>query len=104
MSSGLIPAVAVPASNYTTLYTVPANTLANVSVSLCNVSTGDVDIRVAIGTSGSPTTGFIEYNRPLPPGGVFRETGITMAAGEKVVVWASSTGIDATGWKFEEAA
>lgn len=105
MSSGLFTGVALSASTNTTLYTVPANTSALATVRLCNRSTAAVTVRIALSPSDTPSDGqYIVDELLAPNGGVLTESAIVMDAGKKIVVWASATGINANGWKVEEAA
>jgi len=105
MASGLIAGVALAASTNTTLYTVPASTLSLVTVRLCNRSTSAVTVRIALSSSDTPSDGqYIVDELLAPNGGIVHESAITLDAGKKVVVWASATGVNANGWKIEEAA
>lgn len=105
MASGRLAAAALAATTNTSLYTVPSSTVVTVTVSLCNISSGDLTVRLALAASGTPADGeYIEYGATIPPGGVLERSGLVLDATKRVVAYASATGINAVVWGVEEAA
>lgn len=92
----------VSATTDTTIYTVPSNTFAVASVSLCNRSAGTLTCRVALASSDTPTNAeYIEYDVQILAKGVLERTGLVLAAGQKIVVYASGAGISAVCYGIE---
>lgn len=90
------------ATTNTTLYTVPADTQAVASVSLCNRSATPQTVRLALSASDTPTAAeWLEYDTPVPAGGVLERTGIAMDDGKKIVVYAGGTGVSAVAYGME---
>jgi len=92
-TSGRLGAVAPSATTNTPLYTVGLDTFSVVTVSICNRSSADVTIRLAL-TAGSdtPTTAeYLEYDVTLVGNGTLERTGIVMDAGKKLVGYASAS-------------
>lgn len=79
------------ATTNTTVYTVPTGYYTVLNVSMTNTSTSSVNIRLAISTSGSPSTAeWIEYDTVVLGKGVFERTGLVVDAGKTIVAWASA--------------
>lgn len=79
------------ATTNTTVYTVPTGTYAVFNVSMTNVSTSSVTVRLAMASTGSPGGAeWIEYDTVIIGKGVFERTGIVLDAGKNVVAWASA--------------
>lgn len=79
------------ATTNTTVYTVPSGFYAVFNVSMTNITTSSVTIRLAISTSGTPGTAeWIEYDTVVLGKGVFERTGLVLDANKTVVAWASS--------------
>lgn len=92
----------VSATTDTTIYTVPANTFAVASVSLCNRSAGTITCRVALAAGDTPDPEeYIEYDVQILANGVLERTGLVLAAGQKIVVYTSSAGISAVCYGIE---
>jgi len=88
--SGLLGKADLEADTNTDIYTVPADRIATVNISLCNRA--DTPHRVHIALSDHPTdtdvADYIEYDTSIPAHGILERTGIVLSAGERVVVWA----------------
>lgn len=79
------------ATTNTTIYTVPSGTYAVFNVSMTNTLSSSVTVRLAMASSGTPSTAeWIEYDTVIVGKGVFERTGIVLDAGKNVVAWAST--------------
>jgi hypothetical protein len=79
------------ATTNTTVYTVPSGFYAVFNVSMTNITTSSVTIRLAISTSGTPgSSEWIEYDTVVLGKGVFERTGLVLDANKTVVAWASA--------------
>ena len=103
MATGRLGVNDIPATTDTTVYTCPASTFAVVTVSLCNRNaTTARDIRIAVATSGTPSDAeYIEYDASLLAKGVLERTGLVLAAGQRIVVYASATDVSAVVYGIE---
>lgn len=84
-------ALIAAADTETTVYTVPASTVATVNINCVNK--GGTAVNVSIGIAASSTllaSEFIEYSVVLPAYGVLERTGVACSSGERVVVSASA--------------
>jgi hypothetical protein len=104
MPTGRLGALDLAAATDTTLYTVPASTVASVNVSLCNRGASPVSARVAIAAAATPTNAeYIEYDAVIPPNGVLERGGLALNATMRVVVRASAATVSAVCTGVEEA-
>lgn len=86
MATGRLGVADLTAATDTTVYTVPASTFSVVTISVCNRSTADRTIRLAIADDDAPTNAeYIEYDVNLIAHGVLERTGVVIDAGKKVV-------------------
>ena len=86
----------------TSLYTVPANNFAIVTLSVCNRGNAAVSIRVSVSSAGTPADSeYIEYDVELLPKGVLERSGIAMAAGQIMVVYSSAPNVSAVAFGIE---
>lgn len=95
MATGILgtPADLAAATN-TTIYTVPAETFAVLTISVANRSVQSRTVRVALANSDTPTTAeWIEFDSELIANGVLERSGVVIDAGKKVVVYADSTDV-----------
>ena len=65
MASGILGQSAPSATTDTTVYTVPASTLAVLSVSVTNRGAAAATVRIALSASGTPTSCLL-YTSPSP--------------------------------------
>lgn len=105
MSSGRLGAADLGAATLTTLYLVPASTLATFNVNLCNRTASAIAVRLALSTTDAPAASeYAEYDAEIPAHGVLERTGLVAQAGMRVVAYAASAGVSAMAWGLEEAA
>lgn len=106
MATGRLGAVDLAAGIMTTLYSVPANTLATVNVNICNRNATQVSIRVALinGTVGSLSNAdYIEYDTLTLGHGVIERTGIVLQAGYTLAIRSDVSNVSASCWGFEDS-
>jgi len=102
MATGRLGAQDLAAAANTTLYTVPVDTFAVVSVSLCNRSNQACNVRMAVSNTATPTNAeWIEYDTELLGKGVLERTGIVMDAGKFLVVYSNAAGVTAVAFGIE---
>ena len=105
MASGVLGQSALSATTLTTVYTVPASTLAVVNINIVNRSTSaTADVRVALAATATPgVSEYIEFDATIPARGVLERTGIALQATKKVVVYASTANCSANVYGLEQA-
>jgi hypothetical protein len=102
MATGRLGAQDLAAAANTTLYTVPVDTFAVVSVSLCNRSNQACNVRMAVSNTATPSNAeWIEYDTELLGKGVLERTGIVMDAGKFLVVYSNAAGVTAVAFGIE---
>ena len=103
MASGKLGVAALAANTDTTVYTVPAGTIASCNVALVNRGATDAVCNVAFATSGTPTTAeYVEFGVTVPANGILERTAIVAGAGERVVVRSSTTNVTVRVHGYEE--
>lgn len=104
MASGKLGSAALTANTDTTVYTVPASTVATVNIAVVNRGTSAATVNVAIASSGTPANAdYVEYGVSVPASGILERTAIVAGAGEKVVVRSSTSDCSVRVHGFEEA-
>lgn len=105
MATGILGTPAdLAATTNTTIYTVPADTFAIVTISVCNRSTSTRDVRVALAASGTPSNSeYIEFDTELVANGTLERSGVVVQAGKNIVVFANSTDVSAMVYGIETA-
>lgn len=93
-----------PAANtLTTVYTVAAGKTAVFNVSIANTGNGVMAIRLAIASTGTPTTGeYIEYDTILPGYSVFERGGLMASQNKNIVVSATTGSAAVNVYGYEE--
>ena len=80
MASGRLGVAALAANTDTTVYTVPADTIASCNVALVNRGATDAVCNVAFATGGTPTTAeYVEFGELFPANGILERTAIVAA-------------------------
>jgi hypothetical protein len=83
--------VQLGASTDTTVYTVPVGYYSVFNVSITNVGTSPITIRIAMATTTTPNIEeWIEYDVTIVAKGVFERTGLVGNAGLNIVAWADT--------------
>lgn len=104
MASGRLGASDLSATTNTTVYTVPASTLASFCVNICNRNAASISVRLALASSGTPSAGeYIEYDSVVPGNGVLERTGLVLDAGKLVVAYSSAANVSVVVVGIEEA-
>jgi hypothetical protein len=102
MATGRLGVADLAAATNTTLYTVPVDTFAVVTVNLCNRGSSAANVRIAISATGTPADSeFIEFDTSLSAKGVLERTGIVIDAGKLLVVRSSAVGLSAVVYGIE---
>ena len=102
MATGRLGTADLAAATNTTLYTVPADTFAVVTVSVCNRGATAANIRLAVASLATPTDAeYIEFDVSLAPKGVLERTGIVLDAGKLLVVRSSAISVNAVTYGIE---
>ena len=102
MATGRLGVADLSAATNTTLYTVPANTFAVVTVSVVNRSASAVTIRIAMSSSATPADSeYLEYDTSLSAKGVLERTGVVIDAGKLLVVRSSAASVNAVVYGIE---
>jgi hypothetical protein len=90
MATGRLGASNITSSSLSTIYEVPPDTFAVVSVNIVNRLNTPQTIRLAAASISSPTDAeYIEYDVEVDAKGVIERTGLILAATQKIVVRAS---------------
>lgn len=104
MASGKLGNADLAAITNTTVYTVPASTVATINAGFVNRTGAPVTVRMAISALDTPTDAeYVEYGASIPANGVLERSGIVCGAGEKVVCYASAVGVSVRIFGFEGA-
>jgi len=103
MPSGKLGAADLAANIDTTLYTVPAATVATLTVAIVNRGDAEALVNVAIATSPTPgNADYVEFGVKIPAKGVLERTAIVAGAGEGVVVRSTTVDCSVRVHGFEE--
>jgi len=90
MATGRLGASNITSSAESTVYEVPPDTFAVVSVNIVNRLNTPQTIRLAAASIATPTDAeYIEYDVEVDAKGVIERTGLILAATQKIVVRAS---------------
>lgn len=105
MASGKLGSAALAAGTDTTIYTVPASTVATINVAVVNRGSADATVNVAIAPTGAPANAdYVEFGVAIPASGILERTAIVAGAGEHVVVRSSTADCTVRIHGFEEVA
>ncbi|MBB4287963.1 hypothetical protein [Roseospira goensis] len=105
MASGRLGAAALAADTTTTVYTVPADTVATVNIGVVNRgadAAATVQVAITPGAAAPAAADWIEGPVTLPPGGVLERSGVVCGPGERVHVRADTDACVVRVHGFEE--
>lgn len=102
MATGRLGTADLSATTNTTLYTCPTSTFAVVNVTICNRNASGVTVRLALASSATPGAAeYIEYGVTIPANAVLERTGLVLDAGKQIVVYSSTTSVNAVAYGIE---
>lgn len=102
MPTGILGQSAPAATTNTTVYTVPAATVATCTVNITNTSALDMNFRLAVASTSSPTSSeWLEYDAIIPAGGTYQNGGIVANANEQFVVFGGAAGLSVSIYGYE---
>lgn len=102
MATGRLGTADLSATTNTTLYTCPSSTFAVVNVTICNRNASSVTVRLAISSSATPGNAeYIEFGTTIPANAVLERTGLVLDAGKQIVVYSSTTSVNAVAYGIE---
>jgi hypothetical protein len=103
MPSGKLGGANLSAATNTTLYTVPVSRVASFSVNFTNRNTNSTLVRLAIGTSGTPSNDdWLLFDTVVQGNSSLERTGLALDASKVVVVYSSLANVTATAYGYEE--
>jgi hypothetical protein len=105
-ATGVMGKVDLGAGAYNNMISTPAaNRFQAVTANFTNRTASIINIRLAISTSpGGPAAGeYIEYDYPLPAGGVLERTGLLITNGYYISAYAASAGVSSVVWGVDDA-
>lgn len=106
MASGILGRANVTANGFVTVYTVPANTLAVVTVSVAPRSGTNGLVSLALSDGDLPSNAdYIEFASSFPAPAVLERTGVVLSAGQRIIFKRDNTdSYSVVVYGFEEPA
>ena len=102
MATGRLGSADLAAATNTTVYTVPVDTFAVVTISVCNRGTSPCTVQVAVCDTATPGGDeYLEFDTALSAKGVLERTGVVIDAGKLLVVRSSATSVNAVVYGIE---
>lgn len=103
MSSGTLGKSNLLANINSILYSAPVNSLATITLNICNRNTTQALVKVAISTNNAPDDmDYIEFNAAIPPFGVLERTGIVVSSPNKLIISSNIADVSAVAYGFED--
>lgn len=103
MASGVLGSANLAATTNTTVYTVPAAKTTTCTVSICNRTSGNVKVRLALAVAGAPAVNeYVEYDCTIAANGVLERSGIVIDATKNIVAYSDTAGVSVVAYGFEE--
>ena len=104
MASGILGQSNPSAGVDTTVYTVPADTVAYANLNVVNRGSATSTVRIALSATGTPLIAeYVEYNAEIAANGVLERTGFALQAGKKVVVYSDTADVSVAVYGVEES-
>lgn len=102
MATGILGQANPAAATNTTVYTVPASIAATFNISVVNTGASSATVTLAIASTATPTAAeYIEFQTPLPPGGVLERGGLVAQAAENIVANCSTANCAVSVYGYE---
>lgn len=102
MATGILGTEDLAANALTTVYTVPEDTFAVVTVNVTNRNTQSRNVRIATAADDTPTDAeWIEFNTELLGNGVVERSGVVLDEGKKIVALSNSTDVNIVVYGIE---
>jgi len=102
MATGILGQSNPSAATNTTVYTVPSATTATFNINVVNTGSSSASVSLAICATGTPSASeYIEFQTPLPPGGVLERTALVAQATKNVVVNCSTANCSVSAYGYE---
>lgn len=102
MATGILGTEDLTANALTTVYTVPEDTFAVVTVNVTNRNTQSRNVRIATAADDTPTNAeWIEFNTELLGNGVVERSGVVLDEGKKIVALSNSTDVNIVVYGIE---
>ena len=104
MASGVLGRVSLASTTNTTIYTVPAGTVAYANVNLANRPSASAAVRVAVAqTAAAPLDSeYIEYDTDISGNGVLERTGLVLGAGYSIVAYSDKADVSVMAYGVEQ--
>ena len=105
MATGILGTSALSAGANATVYTVPADTFAVITVNLANRNASARNVRIALAADDTSVQNaeYIEYDTEILGNGSLERGGIVVEAGRSVVAYANSTDVSVQVYGIETA-
>jgi hypothetical protein len=97
-----LAAVDLPATAMTDVYTVPALRRTVFTVSVCNRTSADRRLRLALCDGALLNADYIEFDTVIPPNGVLERSGLMLSAAQLLRAYADATGLSVVVYGIQE--
>jgi len=106
MATGRFFGVELPAKVNTTVYTVPTGKQVVFTLNACNSGSKTVLLRIAFSAAATPVAGdWVEYDASISSAATvasFVRDGLVLGPGMKIIAYANESGLNLSGWGYEE--